>query len=99
MTWLVWYGIFDQNETRVLATSVWVIWLAGLYHGYRKIQPDLFMLAGGCLSGIVILISLPIEYLFQDMSAASMLFLAVLVIGLGTGAAVWLRKVQEEWQS
>ena len=98
VTWLVLHQIFDSQEASSWAALAWGIWLTCLYLVYRKKRPDLFMLAGGCLSGIVVLLSFLGEHMLDEPSAGSMLFLAVLVIGLGTGAAVWLKKVQQEWQ-
>ena len=78
---------------------IWGVWLAGLYFVYRMKKPDLFMLAGGCLSGIVVVISFLGRHMLDDLEAGSFLFLALLMIGLGAGAAIWLRNVHREWTS
>lgn len=100
ITWLALYAIFRElGEVNVLSGLVWAIWLAVLYFIYRKIRPDLFMLAGGCLSGIVVLVAFLSKYMLEDGTAGGFLFLALVVIGLGTGAAVWLRTIHRVWQS
>lgn len=99
MIWLVLYAIFDSGDANVLPGLVWAISLAALYFVYRKMKPDLFMLAGGCLSGIVVLVTFLSKQMLGNGSSGSFLFLALLVIGLGTGAAVWLRNIHREWQS
>ena len=99
ITWLALYAIFANGQADFLYGSVWAIWLAILYFVYRKIVPDLFMLAGGCLSGIVVLITFLSKHLLQHSGSGSFLFLALLVIGLGAGAAIWLKNIHREWQS
>ncbi|MES9883852.1 MAG: DUF2157 domain-containing protein [Sedimenticola sp.] len=99
MTWLVLHTIFERGEGNFYPGVVWAIWMAVLYFIYRKIRPDLFMLAGGCLSGIVVLVMLLTDHMLKDWSPISFLLLALLVIGLATGTAVWLRKVHRGLQS
>jgi uncharacterized membrane protein len=99
MTWLALHAIFDHEDANVLSVLVWAFWLTVLYYTYRRIRPDLFMLAGGCLSGIVVLVSFLSKHMLKVGSSGSFLFLALLVIGLGTGAAIWLRNVHQEWQT
>ena len=99
MTWLMLHAVFDRGDDSVFAGLVWAIWLAGLYFMYRRIRPDLFMLAGGCLSGLVVLVTFLSKHLLENPSPGGFLFLTLLIIGLGTGAAVWLRNVHREWQS
>lgn len=98
ITWLVIFNIFDERGTQGLAVTVWAIWMAVLYWVYRKISPDLFMLAGFCLSGIVVITSYQTQLLINDLNAGSLLFIAFLIIGLSTGAAIWLKNVHRELQ-
>lgn len=99
VTWLSLYAIFEHRDSHAVSGLVWMIWLAALYFAYRKIKPDLFMLAGGCLSGIVVVVVFLSNQMLDDFEAGAFLLLALVVIGLGTGAAVWLRNVNREWQS
>ncbi len=99
ITWLVLHAIFDPVGSNFLSGLVWMIWLSVLYYFYRRIKTDLFMLAGGCLSGIVVLITLMSKQMLNDWSAGSFLILFFMVISLGAGAAVWLRNVYQEWHS
>ncbi|MGD9850419.1 MAG: DUF2157 domain-containing protein [Nitrospirales bacterium] len=98
ITGLVLHAIFSRITVNTLAGPVWVVWLALMYVRYRKISPDLFMLAGCCLSVITVMVSFLSEKMLKDGEAGSFLFLAIVVIGLGTGAALWLKNVQEEWR-
>lgn len=99
ITWLVMHAIFAAGETTPLYGLAWLAWLGGLYLVYRKRRPDLFMLAGGCLSAIVVVVSLVVEYVLLDETAGGFLLLALLVIGLGGASAVWLRQVHCEQQT
>lgn len=100
LTWLVLHSIFAHSEEGgLLPGVVWLSWLAAMYFFYRKIKPDLFMLAGCCLSGITVIVAFLSKHLLQDHSAGGFLFLALLVVGLGAGAAFWLKKVHREMQS
>jgi len=99
ITWLVMHSIFRDGDGDAIPALVWAIALTALYFVYRKLRPDLFMLAGACLSGIVVVVSFLSRHMLDGGSSGSFLFLALLVIGLGTGAAVWLRNIHREWQS
>lgn len=99
ITWLVLYAIFNHQEGDVASATIWLCWLFGLYFVYRVKKPDLFMLAGGCLSGIVVVISFLARHMLKHTDAGGFLLLALLIIGFGTGAAIWLRNIHREWQS
>lgn len=96
LTGLVLHAIFAGSDGGFLAAPVWAIWLAFMYFIYRKIKPDLFMLAGCCLSGITVSVSFTGKHLLENFSAGGFLFLALLVMGMGAGAAFWLKKVHQE---
>lgn len=99
ITGLVFYDVFSQNDVNALASLVWVIWLVTVYVMYRKIRPDLFMLAGSFLSVITVIVGFLGKNMLQDGEAGSFLFLTAVVIGLGTGSALWLKNVHQEWRA
>jgi uncharacterized membrane protein len=99
VAWLALHSIFELREANDLSVLVWAIWLALIYFVYRRIRPDLFMLAGGCLSGITISVSFMGKHMLKNGDAGAFLFLAMLVIGMGAGAAFWLKNVHQEGQS
>jgi hypothetical protein len=97
MTMLVLRAIFDPAQTSALTWLVYVAWLAILYFIYRRKLPDLFMLAGACLSVIVSVTSVCADFMLQgDIVAGTFLLLAVLVVAQAAGAAIWLRRIQAE---
>ena len=99
ITWLVIFGIVDTEYNLALAGAAWAVWLAVMVFVYRRKRPDLFMLAGCCLSGIVVVVTFLGRHMLEKGEAGSLLFIALVVIGLGAGSAVWLRNVHREWQS
>ncbi len=99
ITWLVMHAIFIHEGDKALSGLVWLTWLGALYVFYGRLRPDMFMLAGGCLSGIVVAVAFLSKHLLKEFSSGSFLLLAFLVIAMGTGAAVWLKQVHREWQS
>ena len=99
MTWLVLNAIFNHRDVSAFSGLVWSIWLALMYFVYRKVRSDLFMLAGGCLSGITVSVSFLGKHMLKDGSPGGFLFLALVVIGMGAGAAFWLKNVHQESRS
>ncbi|MDP7546067.1 MAG: DUF2157 domain-containing protein [Alphaproteobacteria bacterium] len=99
ITMLVLESIFSGGGVNVFPGVAWVIGLAALYFVYRGLRRDLFMLAGGCLSGIVVLTAFLGEQMAIWEHSVLFLLLSLLVIALASGAAVWLRNIHREWQS
>lgn len=97
-TLLALYSIVGK-DIGIGAGLVWIVFFAGLIFFYRNIRPDLFMLAGACLSGIVVTVAFVADFLLRDGDeAGSLLLLALLIIGLSSAAAIWLRNVNRELQ-
>ncbi len=96
-TWLAFYGIFDNSGNLMMYLMVWFVFSAALFSYYRYRQPDLFMLAAGCLSAIAVIVALTAETLMRTVKDAGlMLVIALMIIGLSAAAAGWLRKVHKE---
>ena len=97
MTLLVLRAIFESSASPVPAWLTYVAWLGALYLVYRHRRPDLFMLAGACLSLIVCLTSLLAKSMLQSLDSAGLfLLIALLVIAQAAAAAAWLRRVHAE---
>ncbi len=71
-----------------LALTLW-------FYQYRKL--DLFMLTMAMFGGILVIMSLAIRY--NLILLGGVLLLALLLISLVAGAALWLRTVAERWQA
>ncbi len=96
LTWLVLFSIFDHREVGGSPGLAWLLWLVAMYYIYRKVKLDLFMLAGCCLSTIAVTVSFLGKHMLPHGGAGAFLFLAFIVIGMGGGAALWLKKVHQE---
>ncbi|NRA52807.1 MAG: DUF2157 domain-containing protein [Gammaproteobacteria bacterium] len=90
--------ILESSGPSVLALAAWAVFLSSLYYVYRVRQIDLFMLAGSCLSVIVVIVTFIGKEVLEHGDEFAFLLLSGLVIGLGTGAAFWLKQVQQEAQ-
>jgi uncharacterized membrane protein len=99
LTWLVLFSIFDHQEVGGSPGLIWALWLVAMYYVYRKVKLDLFMLAGCCLSTIAVTVSFFGKHMLKHGDAGAFLFLALLVIAMGGGAAFWLKNVHQESQS
>lgn len=96
-TALVVWAIMDGGPGGSAAGAfvAYVAWLAAIYVWYRRVRPDLFMLAGGLLSLIVAVVA----FLSQNMlggDAGGFLFIGLVVIGMSAGGAVWLKSAARE---
>lgn len=94
------YAIFDQQQSYAWVVVAYIAWLGVMYFVYRKQIPDLFMLAGVCLSVIVVVTSFIGRQLLEDSDPVGVfLLMAVLVSGMAAAAAIWLKNVHKEFQS
>ena len=89
-TALAMVAIFDSGEA--LGLLAWVAALGATYYWYRNVRFDLFMLAGGVLSVIVVATAFLSEALIESGSGA-LLIIGLTVIGMAGGGAVWLRSL------
>lgn len=97
ITFLAIQAIFDKGG--FISGAVWSIWLTAIYFIYRKVKIDLFMLAGGCLSGISVIVSYLGKHLFEYNHAGGYLLVSLLIITMGAGSALWLKNIYQEIQS
>ncbi len=91
--------IFEWYESGNSIYAVYPLWLAAIYYVYRHWIADLFMLAAGCLSLILVVTSLLTRGLIEAVEAGGFLLIALAVIGMSAGAAVWLKRVKAEMDS
>lgn len=85
-------AIFDKGSG--WSILVWLAFLTGLYMFYRHFKRDLFMLAGAALSGIVVVLSVFIQ---TSNSSGASLLISIVLLALGSGAAIWLGRIHKEW--
>jgi uncharacterized membrane protein len=85
--------IFETSELGMLALVLYCAWWGAAYVVYRHKIPDLFVLAGLCLSVIVSITAFLIRHMTHHAEAGTLLFIGMLVIALSSAAAVWLRSI------
>lgn len=99
ITQLVLAAIFHQDTASLFGVLAWFIWLATFFHLYRKVWPDLFMLAGLMLSFCVITLTFLARHMISGWNAGVFLLLAIIIIGMGSGISIWLKRLQSEMRS
>ena len=97
ITFMAVLAVVEESRHDATDILVWLLWLGGVFVLYLIRIRDLFMLAGGCLSAITVITTFLGYHLLDQGDPGAFLLLALLVIGMGSGAAVWLRKQQREW--
>lgn len=74
---------------------VWLGWLAACYAVYRHRIKDLYVLAGGVLSVVVVVATVLAKQMRFDNPGA-LLFISLVVIGLSAAGGWWLKSIANE---
>lgn len=85
-------AIFDPRSTAWANSLAWLGWAAATYAAYRRLVQDLFMLALGALSVIVVSATF-VAKLIELREPGSFLFMGLFVIALSAAAGYWLRRI------
>jgi uncharacterized membrane protein len=95
ITLLVMFLIADAGLVWSPVVAIYPLWLAALYGVYRYGRPDLFMLAGGCVSVITVAtLLLARRWLWEgDWQEGSLMLITIAVLAMGAGAVVWLKRL------
>jgi len=97
ITLLTLHAILDWREASGTALLFYPVWLGCAYAVYRRFMPDLLVLAGGCLSGIVVVTVFLARHLLQGgAEAAAFLLIAMAVIAMAAVCGWWLKQVARE---
>jgi uncharacterized membrane protein len=97
MTLLAMYALFDWPGASAAILLVYPTWIAGVYLAYRTRSPDVLMLAGACLSAIIVVTGGLTRVLFEHADAAiGFLLIAAAIIGMAACAGRWLTRVARE---
>ena len=87
-------AIFDWGRSPSMAPLlVYPLWLAAIYAVYRRLLPDLFVLAGACLSAIVVVAAFLSKHLLDSNEAAGFLLIAIAVVAMGAASGWWLKQL------
>lgn len=93
VTGLALWFIVDPNDVSGLSLLVYPAWLAAVYAVYRYRLRDLFMLAGGCLSVIAVVMTFLSKEMLRTNNAPAFLFIAIAIVGMSAASAIWLKSV------
>jgi len=98
ITALAMFAIFNHRAEFGFATVlVYPLWLAAIYSCYRRIIKDLFLLAGGVLSIVIVTASLLAKAMDRGGSDGGVfLFIGLVVIGLSSLGSMWLKNLARE---
>jgi uncharacterized membrane protein len=95
VTALAIWDLVDWRATSGWAVPVWLAWLAVAYLVYRRWRCDLFVLAGGVSSVVLVAATFLLEQLGLD-DYGGFLLVALAVIGLSAVGTRWLRAAARE---
>lgn len=99
ITWLAILFIIDEIGSNASSFLMWMVWLAIMFFVYYRHIKDLFMLAGLCLASIIVVIMFLAQNLLQYDSAGGFLFIALVLISLGSAASVWIKNIHRSFRS
>jgi uncharacterized membrane protein len=74
---------------------LWLVWLGVAYLVYRRWRRDLFVLAGGVSSVVIVAATLLLEHMGLD-DYGGFLVVALAVVGLSAVGTRWLQAVAAE---
>lgn len=89
------FDILDWRSASGWGAPVWLAWLGAAYAAYRHWVKDMYVLAGGALSLIVMVATFLGKHI-QMREAGAFLFIGMVIIGLSAAAGWWLKKVANE---
>lgn len=98
ITALALWAVFDFEKEWLGTLPAYLAWLAAAYFGYRHWKRDVFVLAGGVLSVIIVVTALLCKALLSHThdSGSAFLFIGMAVLGMSTVGAMWLKSVAKE---
>lgn len=92
-TYLGVWVILESNSIGPLAFLAYAGWLLTAYFYYRHRRRDLFVLAGGVLSIIVVVTAFLTEAIMDAADAGGFLVIGIAVLGMSAAGAWWLKQV------
>jgi len=90
------WGIVDRDVTGITETVGYVAWMALAYAIYRHRIRDLYVLALGVLSIVIVVAIFLGHNMLRGGDAETFLFIGIAVLGLSAAGGWWLRIVARE---
>lgn len=95
-TALALFDIVEWRSAGGFGVPVWLAWLGCAYAVYRRRINDIFVLAGGVLSVIVVVSVFLSNHLFRSETGFSFLLIGLIVIGMSAAGGWWLKSVARQ---
>ena len=91
-------AIFDDYQLASWVILAYLAWLGAVYFVYRTRIHDLFMLAGLCLS-LIVVVTAWFGHVLREGSepVGGFMLLTILVTGMASLATIWLKKLHREF--
>jgi len=98
ITMLALWSVFaGTRDAHIAALPVWLAWIGTAWFVYRRLSVDLYVLAGGVLSVVVVVTALLARALIETTQDPGVfLLVAILVLGMSAGGGWWLKTVARE---
>ena len=89
-----------EHRISIAWLGVWIVWMGLLCTLYRQYLRDLFVLVGGCLSGLIVVTALGIRLIISGRvpDVIGFWLLAFVIIGIASWASTWLRSIARLWR-
>jgi hypothetical protein len=88
--------ILEWRSSSHWGLPLWLAWMAAAYGAYRHWLKDVYVLAGGVLSGIVVITTLLGKNLGSHGDGGAFLFIGLVIIGLSAAGGWWLKRLINE---
>lgn len=89
------WDVLDWRTSSHWGAPIWCAWIVAAYLMYRHWMKDVFVLAGGVLSVVVMVTVLMVKGINSNHSDA-LLLIGLAVIGLSAAGGYWLKQVATE---
>ncbi|MBS0309637.1 MAG: DUF2157 domain-containing protein [Proteobacteria bacterium] len=94
-TLMIWAVLDHHGSGRLYAVLAYCVWMAVAYVYYRHRLADVFVLAGGVLSAIMVMTVILVR-IMDRMEAGAFLLIGMLIIGMSAAGGLWLKNVANE---
>jgi uncharacterized membrane protein len=89
------WSVFESASSSRAGFLAYLLWLAAAYMVYRRLRPDLFVLAGGVLSVVIVVSSV----MLKIMEAGGLLLTGMAIIAISAFGAMWIKGIAAEQRS
>ncbi|CAN5366360.1 DUF2157 domain-containing protein [soil metagenome] len=96
ITVLMVWNLVESGGNRYASLLIYPAWITAAWLVYRYRIRDVFVLAGGVLSVIVVITAFLAKTMLRHESAGAFLFIGLVVIGLSAVGGMWLKNVAKE---